>query len=161
MIGTKVRRDCRRKCSLKSSSLFKIKTGTLVCWRTTSSCQGPAHIISLSLKEHKLNKLCRIQYFLFEKEIDKWCLVQREAYFFPPFELDTATHLSHYKVAAVFLSLVPIIGKAAATTQKNNCVFNARRKRLLTAQWSRDLESNELPGSVNQSDVVFIWPRVH
>lgn len=33
---------------------------------------------------------------------------------------------------AVFLSLVQIIGKAAASAQRNNCVFNARRAHLLT-----------------------------
>lgn len=61
--------------------------------------------------------------------------MHREAYFFfPPIWTwhCYSFYNSSYKVAAVFLSLVQIIGKAAAPTERNNCVFNARHARLLT-----------------------------
>lgn len=68
-------------------------------------CQGPAHMISSSLKREQI-KLERI----ILKKIK--CTHKEKAYFFFPFELDTATHLPSYKVAAVFLSVLQIIGKA-------------------------------------------------
>lgn len=90
-------------------------------------------MISSPLKQRELYKLCRILIFLLKNnEINAASCRERPTFSFPPFELDTATHSPSYKVVAVFLSLVQIIGKAAVSAQRNNCVFNARRARLLT-----------------------------